>query len=66
MSDKRKKTQQLIKSAEIAIAKIADPALRAKAIAKLEATRKRIAQSRSADTNRSRSTERARDKDFER
>lgn len=66
MSDKRKKTQEIIKSAEKAIAKIADPAIRAKAIAKLEATRKRIAQGRSVDMNPSRSTERARDRDFER
>jgi len=66
MSDTDKRMQQIIKSAEKAIAKIADPARRAKAIAKLEATRKQVNKGKPTASRTVRQLEKARDRDFDR
>ena len=63
MNNTQKRTQAILKSAERAIAKIADPTLRAKAVARLEATRKQIAPMR---TRVNRNPERTRDRDVDR
>ena len=66
MSDPKKRTEAIVKSAEKAIAKITDPALRAKAAARLEATKKQIAKSKSASKRSQRRLDRVRDRDIER
>ena len=66
MTDTKKRTQQIIKSAETAIAKIANPTLRAKAIAKLEATRKKLTKGNTVPARNTRRRRNAQDLDIER
>lgn len=66
MSDKQKRSQEVLRSAEKAISKITDPSLRAKAVAKLEATRKQMAKGNVTTPRANRATDRDRGQDFDR
>lgn len=66
MTQPDKRTQDILKAARKAVSKIADPTLRARAIAKLEASQKKVANAQKQPAPKRVQRTRDRDLDFDR